>query len=219
MLFELDLIAQRNPVGARHGDLRLQVDTAAINGTAMHSDKAKAAPLVKTQRVNVVVGGNDPQTGASLLRRQLLDRLDHGRPRPVPLLGSVQGQDLALLPVRPGHIREHPQQAPARGLRDKRRMAEGMQDFPEAGHPGTAVPGEKRLGRRLVSGFPRTDLHRINVTVAGLAQAHTAGIRDKRDWRLAPAEEGHHIQRDDADGTVVADGYVLDARPFGGRYR
>jgi hypothetical protein len=45
------------------------------------------------------------------------------------------------------------------------------------------------------------------------------GIRDKRDWRLTPAEEGHHIPRDDADGTVVADGYVLDARPFGGRDR
>ncbi len=44
-------------------------------------------------------------------------------------------------------------------------------------------------------------------------------IRDTRDWRLAPAEEGHHILRDDADGTVVADSYVLDARPFGGRDR
>ena len=36
MLFELDLVAQRNPVGARHGDLRLQIGAAVINGTPMH---------------------------------------------------------------------------------------------------------------------------------------------------------------------------------------
>src|ERR1700687_6020812 len=72
MLFELDLIARRTPVGARHGDLRLQVDTAAINGTAMYGDKAKAAALVKTQRINVVVGGNDAQAGAPLLQPLLV---------------------------------------------------------------------------------------------------------------------------------------------------
>jgi hypothetical protein len=79
----------------------------------------------------------------------------------------VEGKDLALLPVPPGHIREHPQQAPVRGLGDNRRMVEGMEEFPEAGHPDAAVPGEERLGSRLVSGFPRADVHCINLTSGG----------------------------------------------------
>ena len=64
--FELDLVAQRDPVGAHRGDLRLEAGTAAINGTAVHPHQAEAAALVETQRINVVVGGNDPQPGAPL---------------------------------------------------------------------------------------------------------------------------------------------------------
>jgi hypothetical protein len=36
---------------------------------------------------------------------------------------------------------------------------------------------------------------------------------------LEPPEEGHHIPRDDADGTVVFDGYIFDASIFGCRER
>lgn len=167
MLFELELelIAQRNSIGARNGDLRLQIGAAAINGTAMHGDEAKAATLVKTQRIYVVVGGNDPKAGAPLPRRQLLDRLDHGGPRAVSLLGSMKSKNLTLMPVPPGHIREHSQQAPARGLGNECRMVEGMDEFPQPGHPGAVVPGEERLGRPLVGAPPRTDPHRLNVTV------------------------------------------------------
>jgi hypothetical protein len=39
---------------------------AAINGTAVHPHQAEAAALVETQRITVVVGGNDPQAGAPL---------------------------------------------------------------------------------------------------------------------------------------------------------
>ena len=163
---KLDLIAQRNPIGAHHGDLRLQIGAAAISGTAMHGDEAKPAALVKAQRIHVVIGGNDPKAGAPLLRRQPPDRLDHGGPRAVPLPGSVESKDLALLPVPPGHIREHPQQAPARGLSHECRMLEGMDEFPQPGHPGAVMPGEERLCSRLVGRFSRPDLHRINVTVA-----------------------------------------------------
>lgn len=67
--------------------------------------------------------------------------------------------------------------ATIRGLDDKSWMVERMEEFPEAGHPGTAVPGEERLGSRLVSGFPQTDLHRINVTSG--RQENTA-TRDDR---------------------------------------
>jgi len=74
------------------------------------------------------------------------------------------------------------QQATARGLGDKCRMAERMDEFPQPGHPGTAVPGEERLGSRLVGGFPRSDLHHINVTVAG---GNTA-TRDDRQVAFRP---------------------------------
>ena len=83
-----------------------------INGTAMYANQAEAAALVKAQRINVVIGGNDPKASASVLHRQLLDRLDQDRPCPVPLRGSVKGQDLALLPVPLRHIGEHSQQVP-----------------------------------------------------------------------------------------------------------
>jgi hypothetical protein len=36
---------------------------------------------------------------------------------------------------------------------------------------------------------------------------------------LEPLEEVHHIQRDDLDGTVVADGRILDADPLPDRDR
>jgi len=76
----------------------------------------------------------------------------------------VQGEDLALLPVLPRHVREHAQQLPAGRLGDKRRMIQGMDQFPQAGPPQTVVPGEERPGRSPVGGLPRTDLHRINLT-------------------------------------------------------
>jgi hypothetical protein len=95
---------------------------------------------------------------------QMPDRLDQGSPRPVPLLTGVEGEDLALPPVPPRHIREHAEQSPPGGLGDKRRMIQRADEFSQAGHPQTVVPGKKLLGRRLVGGHPRTNVHRTNVT-------------------------------------------------------
>jgi hypothetical protein len=106
---------------------------------------------------------------APLLPGQLPGRLDQRGARAAPLLIGVQSEDLALPPVLPRHVREHAQQLPAGGHRDKRRMIQGMDQFPEPGYPKTALPGKKLPGRRLVSGLPRTDLHRINVTAMGKA--------------------------------------------------
>ncbi len=39
-----------------------------------------------------------------------------------------------------------------------------MDQFSQPGYPETVVPGQEHLGRSLVGGLPRTDLHRINVT-------------------------------------------------------
>ena len=44
----------------------------------------------------------------------------------------------------------------------QRWMIQGMDQFPQTGRPDAVVPGEERLGRSLVGGLPRTDLHRIN---------------------------------------------------------
>ena len=43
-------------------------------------------------------------------------------------------------------------------------MIQRAGQFSQPGHPETVAAGKKLLGRSLVGGFPRTDLHRINVT-------------------------------------------------------
>ena len=130
----------------------------------MHPHQAEAAALVETQCINIVVGGNDPQAAAPLPLGKLSGRLDQDGPRPVPLLARVKGENLALPPVLPRHVREHAQQLPVGGLGDKSRIIQGMDQFPQTRHPETVVPGKKRLGRRLVGGLPRTNVHRTNVT-------------------------------------------------------
>ena len=164
LLFELDLIAQGDAVGANCRDLGLQASPAVINSTAVHRHQAKATALVETQRINVVVCSNYPQACAPLLPDQLPDRLDQRGPRTTPLLIGVESEDLTLPPVVRRHVREHAQQVSAGGLGDKRRMIQGMNQFPQPGPPETVVPGKKRLGSSLVGGLSRSDLHRINIT-------------------------------------------------------
>jgi hypothetical protein len=130
----------------------------------MHGHQAEAAALVETQCINVVVGGNDPQATTPLPPGKLPDRLDQGSPRPAPLLASMEGENLALLPVPLRRVREHPQQMSVGGLGDKRRMVEGMDQFPKAGRTDAVVPGQERLDRSMVGDLPRTDIHRITVT-------------------------------------------------------
>jgi hypothetical protein len=164
LLFELDLIAQGDAVGAHRRDLRLQAGPAAIYSTAMHGHQAEAAALVETQRINVVVCSNYPQTRAPLLPGQLPDRLDQRGARTTPLLIGVESEDLALPPVVRRHVREHAQQVSVGSLGDKGRMIQGMNQLSQPGPPETVVPGKKRLGCSLVGGLPRSDLHCINVT-------------------------------------------------------
>ena len=164
LLFELDLIAQGDAVGARHGDLRLQPGPAAINSTAVHGHQAEAAALVETQRIKVVVRGDYPQAHAPLLPGQLPGSLDQRGTRTTPLLIGVESEDLALPPVVRRHVGEHGQQAPAGGLGDKRRMIQGMNQLSQAGRPETVVPGKERLGSSPVGGLPLSDLHRTNIT-------------------------------------------------------
>ena len=43
-------------------------------------------------------------------------------------------------------------------------MVKGMDQFSQAGRAEAVMPGQERLGRGLVGGLPRADVHRINVT-------------------------------------------------------
>ena len=53
------------------------------------------------------------------------------------LLIGVQGKNLALPPVLPRHVRKHPRQLPVGGLGNKRRIVQGVDQFPQ--------PGPRRL--------------------------------------------------------------------------
>jgi hypothetical protein len=50
-------------------------------------------------------------------------------------------------------------------------MIQGMNQFPQPGHPEMVVPGEERPGRSLVGGLPRTHVHRITIDTIMLFRA------------------------------------------------
>ena len=177
---EFNLVAQRDPVRACRRDLGLQPSAAVVDCAAVHGGQAETAALVEAQRIDVVVGGDEPQAGAPVLGRQLLYRLDERGPRPVPLLAGVHGENLALLPVPFRDIGEHSQQLPVVGLGQQRRILQRVEELSQAGDPGAEVPGEERPGGCPIGGLTRTDLHRITVTAPRLQESRT---------RLAIAED------------------------------
>jgi hypothetical protein len=102
---------------------------------------------------------------------------------PTVLPGSVKGQDLALLPAPVGHIGEHSQQVPVHVLGDKRRIVLRMDQLHQTGHTRAAMPGQERLGSRLVGGLSQTDpartsllasIHRVNSGSFGRVDAKGA---------------------------------------------
>ncbi len=60
-----------------------------------------------------------------------------------------------------------------------------MDHLPQPGHPQTAVLGKKRLGRRLVGGLPRTNVHHANV----------AAMEKRANSPAAPADESRYRAR------------------------
>ena len=109
----------------------------------------------------------------------------------MPLLARVKGENLALPPVLFRHVRQHAQQLPVIGLGNKSRIIQGMGQFPQARHPETVVPGKKRLGRRLVDGLPRTNVHRTNVT-AREKSAIALPFRQEARYRLRRLAKPSH---------------------------
>jgi len=98
---------------------------------------------------------------APLPPSEMSGRLDQRGSRSAPLLGRVEGENLALPPVLSRHIRERAQQSSACGLGDKRRVIQGMNQFPQPGRSQIVVPG-RNVCRHLVGGLPRTNPHCIN---------------------------------------------------------
>ncbi len=60
-----------------------------------------------------------------------------------------------------------------------------MDHLPQPDHPKTAMPGKKRLGRRLVGGLPRTNVHHTNV----------AAIEKHANSPAAPTHESRYRAR------------------------
>jgi hypothetical protein len=48
-----------------------------------------------------------------------------------------------------------------------------MDKLPQTGHAGTAMPGQERLGSRLVGGLSRRDPHRISLLAATCERARS----------------------------------------------
>ena len=120
----------------------------------------------------------------------------------MPLRARVKGENLALPPVLRRHIREHAQQLPVGGRGDKGRIIQRMDHLPQPGHPQTAVLGKKRLGRRLVGGLPRTNVHRSNVAV----------MEKRANSPAAPTGESRYGRGSSPDSpTAAMSGSVLEA--------
>ena len=71
LLFELDLIAQRDPVGARRGSLRLQGGTAAVIGLPLGNLQYMRQLAIHSQRQKL---GFLSQRGEILVRKLNLGR-------------------------------------------------------------------------------------------------------------------------------------------------
>jgi hypothetical protein len=158
LLVEFHLVAQRDVEVAHHGDLRLQPSPTVLHRAGVQGGKAKAPPLVEAQAVQVVVGGDQPQPPTALLGRQPLDRLNQGGAHPPPLLGGVEGEDLALVAIH--DVGEHAQQAPILGLGEEGWVVEGVDQLAAAGRAGVVVLGEEGVDGRPVGGVAGSDLHR-----------------------------------------------------------
>jgi NADP-dependent 3-hydroxy acid dehydrogenase YdfG len=124
VVFEFELVSQRDPVVARERDLGLQASPAAINGAAMHADQAEAAALVKAQRINNGVGAFSESLRQEVTRRYVRVSLvepgatatelaSHNRPEVLHSIRSQFGQTMdagdiadaiAYIVTRPRHV-------------------------------------------------------------------------------------------------------------------
>jgi hypothetical protein len=202
-LLELDLVPQRDAVAPYWGDFGLQLGSAVVDRAAVQGGQAKAPPLIEAQRVDVVVGSDEPQAGAALLGRQPLNRLDEGGADPTPPLRGVEGEDLALLAVAVQHVGEHAHQAAVLlVLSDERWVVQGVDERIEAGHPRVVTLGKEGLDGWTVGELPRADCHPIT-----LLPRHNgpAGVHESQGGCGIPDERaGIPISRQGSRGSLRA---------------
>lgn len=177
-LLKLQLVPQRDAVATQWGDFGFQPGPAVVDRAAVQNGQAKAPPLVEAQRVDVVIGGDEPQAGTASLRCQPLNRLDEGGADPSQLSGGVEGEDLALLAAAVQHVDEHAHQpAVLLVLSDERRVVQGVDERTEAGHPGVVTLGKEGLDGWTVGVLPRADRHPITLLLR-----HPPGQQLGRLW-------------------------------------
>ena len=117
----------------------------------------------------------------------------------MPLLAGVEGEDLALLPVLPRHVREHAGQPPPGGLGDKRRMIQRAGQLSQAGHPETVVRGKELLGwawsaasrgRLCLASYAssRKAMRLMMRSPAGCSEGSTSSPGSRRSWSARAAD-------------------------------
>ena len=94
----LELVAQRDPVVADRRDLGLQRRPALVDRARVQRGEAEPAALVEAQRVDVVVGGDQPQARAARRDGGVPHRREERGARAAPRPAGVQGEHLALQP-------------------------------------------------------------------------------------------------------------------------
>lgn len=137
------------------GDLWLHPGPAVIHGSAVERSEPESAALVEAQGVGVVVRRDHPEPVAAGVRRQPLDGLYQRTARPEKGLGSVQGEDLALVVAE--HEREHADEC-AVALRHERRVFQRVLEPAQSGHVKCGPFGKEDLDRVLVAPLAATDV-------------------------------------------------------------
>src|SRR4029450_8601893 len=95
---ELELVPDGNVVGAKQGDFGFQ-PAAFDDRVAMHGDPVPAATLVEAERVEVVVGGDEPDAPAAdllVLRASPINQRGAGAPS---FLEALENDDLGIVVV------------------------------------------------------------------------------------------------------------------------
>jgi hypothetical protein len=95
---EFDLVAQPDSVVAGQGESQAFADAAAISGARMQGGEAEAAALLGAQRINVVVGRDEPRRVHPSYADQMFNCVQERSANAMSLFGCVQGEDVALCP-------------------------------------------------------------------------------------------------------------------------
>src|SRR5579875_2900535 len=90
---EVDLVVQRDAVIAHRRDLGLALP-GPVHGTGPQLGQPEAAALVEPERVDVVVGGGEPDLAAPAAARLADGGLDEQRADAGPALDGVERDDL-----------------------------------------------------------------------------------------------------------------------------